>query len=333
LVRSPWRSPRRLTCPSVPVLRSSFSSQAHLTASARFRVRAPGPISGRLSRTTTWRGRPSCPGFPLSFDYRHSLLGHQIPAEGLGLPHGRLTGQPAPDLDGGYRVSHARAAIGVGASCAPRTAVLFPAGRASQPTPAASQRPVLMLRYRIPSAELTVTRHRSEVQVLHPSDLPLACGPRMERAPLGFCLMLRTPPGTPATHVRPRPGHEHGPGTTPSIFFEPPINAFTHMRATSRRKPVRSSPRPRPPGWNEPPLELPPELRTPPTKSRTTHVEVGTGHRARTWNYQLNITSGLILQSGSSLNTCDLASHVRRQQFGRCRGGCCSCACYSGVRG
>src|ERR1035438_6956740 len=64
----------------------------------------------------------------------------------------------------------------------------------------------------------------------------------MERAPLGFCLMLRTPPGTPATHVRPRPGHEHGPGTTPSVFVEPPINAFTHMRATSRRRPARSSP-------------------------------------------------------------------------------------------
>jgi hypothetical protein len=50
----------------------------------------------------------------------------------------------------------------------------------------------------------------------------------MERAPLGFCLKLRTPPGTPATHVRPRPGPEHGPGTTPSIVVEPPINVFTH---------------------------------------------------------------------------------------------------------
>jgi hypothetical protein len=49
----------------------------------------------------------SRPGFPLPFDYRHSLLGHHNPAEGLGLPHGRLTGQTAPDLDGGYRVSHA----------------------------------------------------------------------------------------------------------------------------------------------------------------------------------------------------------------------------------
>ena len=79
----------------------------------------------------------------------------------------------------------------------------------------------------------------------------------MERAPLGFCLMLRTPPGTPATHVRPRPGHEHGPGTTPSIFVEPPINAFTPMRATSRRRPVRSSPRPRPPDGTGSPSAFP----------------------------------------------------------------------------
>ena len=33
-------------------------------------------------------------------------------------------------------------------------------------------------------------------------------------------------------------------------------------------------------------LGLFPELRTPPTRSRTTHVGEGTGHRARTWNYR-----------------------------------------------
>ena len=144
----------------------------------------------------------------------------------------------------------------MGASCAPGTAVLFPVERTPQPAPAASQRPVPVLRYCIPSAEFVLTRHQPEVQVLHPSDLPLTCGPRMERALLGFCLMLRTPPGTPATHVRPRPGPEHGPGTTPSILVGPPINVFTHIRATSRRRPcgrlsrprtnTRTPPRPRP---------------------------------------------------------------------------------------
>ena len=91
----------------------------------------------------------------------------------------------------------------------------------------------------------------------------------MERAPLGFCLMLRTPPGTPATHVRPRPGHEHGPGTTPSVFVEPPINAFTHMRATSRRRPVRSSPRP----W------VPDGTGTPSAFPRASHPAITRGAR------------------------------------------------------
>ena len=67
---------------------------AHLTTSARFRARAPGPVSGRLSETVSWRGRPSCLGFPLRFRRRHWLLGHPVPARGLGVPHGRLTGSP-----------------------------------------------------------------------------------------------------------------------------------------------------------------------------------------------------------------------------------------------
>ena len=45
----------------------------------------------------------------------------------------------------------------------------------------------------------------------------------------------------------------------------------------------------------------------------TTHVEVGTGHRARTWNYSLNITS-VDPPIGSSLTTCDLASHDESEQ-------------------
>ena len=43
----------------------------------------------------------------------------------------------------------------------------------------------------------------------------------------------------------------------------------------------------RPDGTSRP-LGLNLGLRTPPTRSRTTHAEEGTGHRARTWNYRLN---------------------------------------------
>jgi hypothetical protein len=42
-----------------------FFSLAHPTASARFRAGPHGSISGRLCGTAAWRGRPSCPGFPL----------------------------------------------------------------------------------------------------------------------------------------------------------------------------------------------------------------------------------------------------------------------------
>src|SRR5918992_2122580 len=51
-----------------------------------------------------------------------------------------------------------------------------------------------------------------------------------------------------------------------------------------------------------------PRASHPADQEPTTHVEVGTGHRARTWNYALNITS-VDPPIGSSLTTCDLASH------------------------
>ena len=56
-----------------------------------------------------------------------------------------------------------------------------------------------------------------------------------------------------------------------------------------------------------------PRASHPADQEPTTHAEVETGHRARTWNYSLNITFGLILQSCSSLTTCDLASHIDLQ--------------------
>jgi hypothetical protein len=96
-------------------------------------------------------------------------------------------------------------------------------------------------------------------------------------------------------------------------------SALRGINESSSNSPVRSSPHPRPPGWNGQPLRHSPGLRTPPTKSRTTHARMGTRHRARTWNYTLNITSRLILQSCSSLTTRDLASHHGKRQSDRDR--------------
>jgi hypothetical protein len=52
--------------------------------------------------------------------------------------------------------------------------------------PPPSQRPVLFLRYHIPSAEVTVTRLHRGFTAVRPSGLLLACSPRMEQEPLGL---------------------------------------------------------------------------------------------------------------------------------------------------
>ena len=172
------------------------SSRAHLTASARFRTGPPGSVSGRLCETTAWRRRPSCPDFPSRFRCRRSLLGHPMPAEEFGSPHGRPTGHARGRAGPrrGYRVPHARAATGVGALYTPGTAVLLPAEARARPAPAALRRPV----------------PDDPVPALHPREC-----------------------------------------------------ALRGIDESSSNSPVRSSPRPRPPGWNGPPLRLPPEASAP----------------------------------------------------------------------
>jgi hypothetical protein len=92
----------RPTCPRVPGLWPSSSLHAHPTASARFRARAQGPVSGRLSGTADRRSQPSRPGFRCLSARRRSLLDHPVPAGKLGLACGRRTGhaQAHPDPDG-----------------------------------------------------------------------------------------------------------------------------------------------------------------------------------------------------------------------------------------
>jgi hypothetical protein len=64
-------------------------------------------------------------GFLSSFDHRHSLVGHPVPARDLGFPYGGLTGPLAsgPDPDGvsAYRTCEAR--LGLGALYIPGIAV------------------------------------------------------------------------------------------------------------------------------------------------------------------------------------------------------------------
>ena len=75
---------------------------------------------------------------------------------------------------------------GVGASYAPRTAMLTRPSTALQPAPAASQRPVPKPCEPNPPAGAWNDEVSTEVHAIHPSGLPLACGSQVEQEPLGF---------------------------------------------------------------------------------------------------------------------------------------------------
>ena len=85
----------------------------------------------------------------------------------------------------------------------------------------------------------------------------------------------------PAASQRPVPAPRH---TIPSTGFS--LNEASTEGSHKFARPVFPSPVAA--RMERAALGLSPGLRTPPTKSRTTHAGVGTGHRARTWNYALN---------------------------------------------
>jgi hypothetical protein len=146
------------------------------------------------------RSRPPCCVFLLRFGCRHSLLDHPLPAEGLGSPHGRLTG-PRAGPRRGSRVPHARAAPGLGALCAPRTAVLLPAKARSRPAPAALPRLVPKPRHNIPPCEAAL--HEASIKGSGSSPVRASPRPRPQGGTGNASASpeLRTPP-LPAAHVR-----------------------------------------------------------------------------------------------------------------------------------
>jgi hypothetical protein len=139
-----------------------------------------------------------CPGFLSPFGHRHSLLGHPLPAGELGLPHGRLTGphgwEPDPD---GVVTFHAHEirpgwvpSIPRGLRC-PHDRKVCPAATRRLTTASPST----------PTRQFTngASYHEASNKgsIIHPSGLPLACDPRMERTSLGF-----SPSFTPRRHRR-----------------------------------------------------------------------------------------------------------------------------------
>jgi hypothetical protein len=164
------------------------------------------------------------PGFPLPFGCRRSLLGHPIPAEELGPPCGRLTGQDVP----------ARTSTGL-----PRSArVSYDRGGCPLYPDDGGAHPGLS---RVLSRRLPLPSGQSFTPLQHPI--------------LRGCASRGINEGSSNSPVRPFP--------SPAAARMGRAVAWAFPRASH-------------PADQEP----------------TTHVEVGTGHRARTWSYSLNITSG-----------------------------------------
>ena len=177
-----------LTCPSVPAVPAASSSKAHLPTSAPFRARAPGPVSGQLSETASgglidlisvscrlsaagirFLGILFPPGnsalltvgLPPPFTAWRTLTGFPCSAR---MRHGWGWVPPVPR---GRRCPHGRDTI-LGRRPPPSN------GRSLSPRPAT-----------VPGCAINEASARVHWHSPLPS-LPLACGPRTEREPLGF---------------------------------------------------------------------------------------------------------------------------------------------------
>ncbi len=174
---------RRLTCPSVPVF---SSSSPHRSPDRVSTLSGPGTC---VPYPASYPGRPAeepaiLSRFPAAFRLPAFASRSSDSRWGIG-PSLRSAYRPMAGPRRGYHVPHARAATGVGAPSTPRTAVLSRLKSSPWPAPAASQRPVLAPRSNIPSNEVPLHEASTGVQAIHPSGLPLACSPPMEREPLG----------------------------------------------------------------------------------------------------------------------------------------------------
>jgi len=121
---------------------------------------------------------------------RRSLLGHPVPARGLGLPHGWLTSAPHRvrwTLSGFPCSTRVRPAGGWVPSV-PRGR-RCPHGRECSTTAACriATASSLSVRRCVPTRAVTLTRHPRGFPVSHPMpSLPLACDPWTEQESLGF---------------------------------------------------------------------------------------------------------------------------------------------------
>ena len=232
---------------------------------------SPDRVSALSGRATRARIRPvihddqleelACSrGFPSPFGHRHSLLGHPVPAEGVG-PSSRSAYRPDGRTPTGLPRS-ARTSYDRGGR------PLYPEDGGAHPGPGG-----------LPSRRLPLTSGQS----LHPAPTSHRARLRLTRHQRGFKQFTRP------------------------VFPSP-------AAARMERAAAWAFPRASHPADQEPD-----DARRGGDRPSSTDLELPAQHHI-----------ALILQSGSSLNTCDLASHVRNRQRDRARRGCCSAACNIG---
>ena len=222
---------------------SRSPSSAHLPTSAPFRVRASGPVSGRLCGTAGG-GRPPVPVSRRLSAHRRSLLGHPVPARELGHRCLRLTGDAGrrPRTLTGFPRSACTSCDRDGRPLDPEASGVHTAGENSPAAACRSStaRPCTPVFIPSPGAlgnEASAGVHsRSPVR---PSPRPHS---RMERVRFGFFPELRTPQ-LPAAHVRAGTGLEHWPGATSPTSSRPSDPQAHSQHATScRTSSAQSSP-------------------------------------------------------------------------------------------
>ena len=148
---------------------------AHLTASARFRVRALGPVSGRLSIAISWR-TDQVRWFPAAFRPPAFASRSSGSRRGVGPSSRSAYRTTGSDLDGvsAFRTHELRPgwapSVPRGRRCSSRT------GATTRPAPAASQRPVPPPANHPIDADFALRGINQGFTRVRPSSLPLACG-------------------------------------------------------------------------------------------------------------------------------------------------------------
>jgi hypothetical protein len=210
---------RVLTCPSVPAILAAWLQRLTCLTSARFRARAPGPVSGQLCSAPGGRAGHTGAGFLLPFGRRPSLLGASCPARGFRPSYDRPTAPQAARTRAGFSCS-ARVRPGwLRMPSGPRGRRCPHDRSYSRPPPAASQRPAPAAPDCNSPQDASLTRHQQGFTVIHP---------------------------TPAFPSPVTPGRNGIPGLSPELCTQP---GRTRQRTPGRGR-ARTLPGLRP--WHQP---------------------------------------------------------------------------------